>query len=705
MSVGPNAFGDVRAENDHRALDATFYEWQDYKTLFEAADRFIVVGRRGTGKSALTYQLNKIWRSRHSPIILVAPNEEDVIGLRPLAKMFGSTVSRIRAGIKLAWRYALLMEIGLNLQEDYKTKSQFKSSQVLTAHVNVWRSSGGSCVGRLRSVLRESLKGIEGEEDRIADLAGVLQLNRLTEDVATLVGDTNKQFVILVDRLDEGYEPDSVGTGIVDGILYGTDDIRTLLGNKVRAVVFIRDNIFRAIEDEDKDFSRNLESQVLRLHWDQQELFYMVAKRVRFLFGVNKESDEKVWNSITSAELHGREGFKKCLQLTLYRPRDLIALLNAAYYQAQRQQRQVLIEDDFDKSAKLISITRYGDLGKEYESVFPGVSFLTSTFANGASKISWSHAVDNIGRAMKSVDLSKEAAQHFAILETPETALHGLYGIGFIGVYDVTLGSYIFSHDGKRADRNFGSDDKLMVHPCYWSALNLGHDKMDQAEAEQIYDEYEITIASHSSDERKKLLGQIISELNTIPLGSEGATRFEDWSKRALEIAFARQLVNIQLKPNSNATQRRDIVATNEGQGVWRRIVEDYATRQVIFEVKNYESIRVNEFRQVHSYLGKEYGRLGFIICRDPVSGLQKGGDLDAFREFYAKDNLIVKLTAGQLVNILSKLRSPDKSDAGELLLARLLDTYVRLYATGQSDVAVGERSRKKRGKRFRSKR
>jgi len=704
MSAGPNAFGDVRAENDHRALDATFYEWQDYKTLFEATDRFIVVGRRGTGKSALTYQLNKIWRSRHSPIILVAPNEEEVIGLRPLATMFGSTVSRIRAGIKLAWRYALLMEIGLNLQEDYKSKSLIKSSQVLTAHVDAWRSKGGSFVGRLRSVLRESLKGTESEEDRIADLADILQLNRLTEDVASAVDGANKQFVILVDRLDEGYEPDSIGTGIVDGILYGTDEIRSLLGKNVRAIVFIRDNIFRAIEDEDKDFSRNLESQVLRLHWDQQELFYMVAKRVRFLFGINKESDEKVWNSITSAELHGREGFKKCLQLTLYRPRDLIALLNAAYYQAQRQQRKTLIEDDFDKSAKLISMTRYGDLGKEYESVFPGVSSLTSAFANGGSKLSWSQAIENIRRAMASEELSREAAQHFAILEAPETALHGLYGIGFIGIFDRTHGSYVFSHDGKRADRSFGQDDKLMVHPCYWSALNLSHDQLDQEEAEQIYDEYEITIASHSSDERKKLLGQLISELNTIPTGSDGATRFEDWSKRALEIAFARQLVNIQLKPNLSATQRRDIVATNEGQGVWRRIVEDYGTRQVIFEVKNYESIRINEFRQVHSYLGKEYGRLGFIVCRDTVAGLQKGPELDAFREFYAKDSLIVKLTAGQLVGILSKLRSPDKSDAGELLLSRLLDTYVRLYAAGQSDVGVGERLGKTGKKRRRSK-
>lgn len=698
MSAKPNAFGDVRAENDHRALDATFYEWQDYKTLFETSDRFIVVGRRGTGKSALTYQLNKIWKSRQSPVVMVAPQEEQVIGLRPTAALFGSTVSRIRAGVKLAWRYALLLEVALKLHDDYKARESIESKPVLAAHVKQWRLHGPNCIERLRSVLRSSVSHAATEEDRIADIASTLQLSRITEDVVSVTEKLRKQFVILVDRLDEGYEPDVIGTGIVDGILYGTDDIRSILKTRVRAIVFIRDNIFRAIETEDKDFSRNLESQVLRLHWDQQELFYMVARRVRFLFSIDKESDTKVWNSITAAELHGREGFKKCLQLTLYRPRDVIALLNAAYYHAQRQQRETLIQDDFDNSAKQISLTRYGDLGKEYESVFPGVTSLTSAFTNGQAELTWREAVDKVGLAMTADGLDQKASQHFSILKSPETALQGLYGIGFVGLFDSSLGSFVFSHDGKRSDKDFCVSDKLMVHPCYWSALSLSHGHLDEGEAEEIYDEYDITIASHSTEQRKKLLGQIISELTSISVGSEGATQFEDWSKRVLEIAFARQLVNIQLKPNLSATQRRDIVATNEGLGVWRRILEDYGTRQVVFEVKNYESIGVDEFRQVHSYLGREYGRLGFIICRDSIDGLQKGPELDAFKEFYSKGSIIIKLTAKQLVSILSKLRSPDKSDAGELLLARLLDTYVRLYAAGQSDVD-GRKSRRGKGR------
>lgn len=691
MSAKANAFGDVRAENDHQYLDASFYECQDYKTLFESTDRFIVVGRRGTGKSALTYQLKKVWFSRKSSVILIAPNEEQVIGLRPVASLFGDSVTRIRAGIKIGWRYALLMEIASQLQADYKAKREVESRLVLSAHLKAWQSKNGTCIDRLRLTLRDPLKAIDQCEDRIAEISTILQLSRIAEDVVSAVGAADKTFVVLVDRLDEGYEPDAIGTGIVDGIIYGTDEIRSLLGSSIKAIVFIRDNIFRAIESEDKDFSRNLESQVLRLHWDHQELFYMVARRARHAFNIQKESDIKTWNAITASELHGREGFKKCLQLTLYRPRDVIALLNTAFYQAQRQEREVLIEADFDASAKQISVTRYSDLGKEYESVFPGVTLMTASFANGPAKLPWRSAMDLIDEAMSTEKLDPAAAQHFKILGKPEEALKALYGIGFIGIYDNQFGSFVFSHDGKRPNKDFLPEDTLMIHPCYWPALNLSHEVLGQEDAEEIFDEYEIKIESQGSEQRKRLLGQIIGELTSIPFGSEGACLFEDWCKRAIEIAFASHLSNVQLRANGAATQRRDVIATNQGSGIWGRILQDYRTRQVVFEVKNYEKIRVNEFRQVHSYLGKEYGSLGFIVCRDSISGLTKGAELDAFREFYAKECVIVKLTAKDLVSILSKLRSPEKKNAGDVLVGKLLDTYIRMYASGQSDVGLAK--------------
>jgi hypothetical protein len=284
MLTKPNAFGDVRGENDHRALDETFYEWQDYKTLFESSDRFIVVGRRGTGKSALAYQLGRIWKGRRSPIISIAPTEEQMIGLRPLAAMFGNSVSRIRAGIKIAWKYAVLMEIASNLEEDYKTKNHITDDVFLSKEIALWQKSGSNCIARIRARLKIFSQDSNSEEEKIADLSDHLNLDQLCELVASLIDSIDRTYILLVDRLDEGYEPDAIGTGIIDGILHGTDEIRTAIGEKIRAVVFVRDNMLRAIETDDRDFTRNLESQVLRLHWDPQELFYMVARRIRYFF-------------------------------------------------------------------------------------------------------------------------------------------------------------------------------------------------------------------------------------------------------------------------------------------------------------------------------------------------------------------------------------------------------------------------------------
>ena len=59
-----NPFGDTTAENDKKMLSNAFIETADFRTLIETDDRTIVVGRRGTGKSALFIQLRKVRISR-----------------------------------------------------------------------------------------------------------------------------------------------------------------------------------------------------------------------------------------------------------------------------------------------------------------------------------------------------------------------------------------------------------------------------------------------------------------------------------------------------------------------------------------------------------------------------------------------------------------------------------------------------------------
>ena len=62
MAKRVNVLGDIRAEHDKQMLELAFYETPNYRTLIESSERPIVVGRRGTGKSALCNQLKKYWQ-------------------------------------------------------------------------------------------------------------------------------------------------------------------------------------------------------------------------------------------------------------------------------------------------------------------------------------------------------------------------------------------------------------------------------------------------------------------------------------------------------------------------------------------------------------------------------------------------------------------------------------------------------------------
>jgi hypothetical protein len=272
--------------------------------------------------------------------------------------------------------------------------------------------------------------------------------------------------------------------------------------------------------------------------------------------------------------------------------------------------------------------------------------------------------------------------------------IRALYGVGFFGVFDAASGSYVFSHDGRRPDTDFEPNHKLLIHPCYWMALGLTRNSLSEEEATDINDEYEIKVASLTPTMRNAKLGRLIAEHKSIEIGESGASDFEQWGLEALRICFAGRLSNIELHPNKDAVNRRDVVGTNLAQTTfWKRIESDYQTRQVVFEVKNYESPTLDDYRQVLAYLSGRYGNLAFIVCRGWSANLEKEKELAWVRSIYADHKkVIIKIPAKFLADVLYKLRSPQKHDAGDLALSTLLDTYERLYFGQQSGRAKQQR-------------
>ena len=678
-----NILGDIRAENDTFMLDQAFLETADYKVLLESSDRCVVVGRRGTGKSALVHRLNSHWRKESQTfVITITPEEDQIIGLRGVLNLFGDHFLHIKAGSKIIWRYAMYMELLSNLYSHYKMKRLIDHSK-LSKHLNQWGDPKQNCSLKLRNKLKSVLDENDSAENNIADLSSKLCLDEINYELSDIFEKSSHKFILLVDRLDEGYTPDDLGIAIVDGFVQSVIDINSKNFENVRSLVFLRDNIYRAIAINDPDFTRNIEGQVLRLHWDDYGLFNLVCNRLRVAYKNNQENNTRLWNTYSAREIQGRDGFRLALRLTLYRPRDILVLLNNAFLHAGNQGREVIILEDIDSSAKSISDNRLHDLHKEYEVIFPALNCFTSSFTSGSPETTVARAVELIKMVLSKDDHEIAVQSDLSMFENPIQVLQRLYGIGFLGIFDDKASSFVFCHDGRDPSKEILGESRLLIHPCYWLALNLTEKTLDVYQEEDKYDENEIEISSITDDQRKARIGQILEDVKSIKEGEEGCYAFETWCLGAIKLIFAGSLSNIELHPNKNGRQQRDIVATNMSAApVWQRILQDYKTRQVIFEIKNYTELSADEYRQMNTYLTNEYGQLGFVITRDNDNNLHKGKDLDWVKELYFNHGkkIVIKLSVKYLIKHLSKLRSPQKHDSANKELNKLIDTYVRRY-------------------------
>lgn len=571
----------------------------------------------------------------------------------------------------------------------------FKSgpaADFLRNELRLWDQLGYDVLHRFQELLNTSIDRSKSPDERIGDLAEKLKIRDVEHGIRQVANETQQQIVILVDCLDEGYQPDDIGIGVVDGLIQGAIDAKVRSLGIVQPFVFLRDNIFRSIQLKDPDYSRNIEGNVLRLHWDENILYDFVTRRIKVAFSIPMESSVRVWNSVTKGDLTGRPGFRTVLRMTLHRPRDMLSLLNETFFHATRIGRTWITLDDVAAAGKLMSNARLDDLVSEYRALFPSIASLIEVFRGMPAEWEIHELHSRVGRLAKEMD---DSVIRQEMLLVYDSVVDVLFDIGFLGV-DVGENTFSFCHDGRRRSPS-SAEGKALVHPCYWMAL----DCVDAGDAElsEIYDEYSIETSPASPSVRNRMIEALVSRLGELEIGANDAMEFERWCEDAVRICFAKGLRNVERNPSPQAPLRPDVVATNVGEGnFWRRIVDDYGCRQVIFEVKNKTTLEAADFQQVTSYMGDDYGSVAFIITREDRIELERGPDLEMVRELYLRQNkLVVKLTGKFFCKLLRKLRTPGKHDVVNDALHRVLDTYVRLYIRGGSG---GRRRRKQKRQR-----
>ncbi len=667
-----NLLGSGRAETDRDLLENAFVETPEFAALVRTTDYSFVVGRRGTGKSELFFRTATELTEKGYHLRTIRSVDYETLAIVRRLENLGERYQRTRTVARLLWRIYIT-----------RTLLQSRGGHTqLPASVKEHEDSTPPRFTRFALDILNTHKALPFVElpDAIATSYDIERLDRLSR------AEFSNEFpaIFIVDDLDEGWEPTETSTAILGGLAAAVAWFRDSQ-SPIHVCAYVRDNMFRALAHFDGEFSRNIVPHTLRLKWEPESLFNLTCQRIRAATGWKDESNSRVWNRFTDKSLHDFSGFSSSLRHTLHRPRDVIALVNSAYEVASKDGRKQITRTDMECGAELISSERLEDLLKEYLGVFPGLRDFVAVFAGGSAIFPQNHAVGLLGE-QTNVGEACYGAVDFAVLGDPVAVLHALYSVGFIGIVSPT-GEAAFVYDGSKLEsRAVEHASSLAVHPCYWRALRLQlNDEGFEGVRSSAYDDYRPVPKEAAQDLRTRQLETALEEVAAIPEGRGGAVAFEEWVLRTVKILFGDVLSNIELHPNGDALQRRDIVGRNEAnRPFWRQVYEDYGARQVVFEIKNYRDIGPDDYRQTMSYGGREYGRITFMVYRSEAEDLDPLTDNERrwVRELYYSRNehLLVLVPVRMLRSCLLQQRKRYRPDYPDKRFSKLVDRYIRRY-------------------------
>lgn len=488
------SFGALAAERDD-ALRDYFVESESFKRLRDGT-RTVVLGNRGSGKTAIFRMIAEEARAKHAIVIPLAPEDYSY-------ELLQRTLAAEKAGAwakhgaySAAWKYVLYvraMKAVTTATKGFKGGSAGKIYTYLRdKHANI----DVNPIGMLISYLKR-LEGLKiGSYEAAVKTRELHKLYKL-EEIAPLLVDLNdvagqRKVLILVDELDRGWDGSEDAIAFVAGLFQAAVSVNTTTPN-IRVLISLRkelyDNIPALYEDAQK--VRDL---IETLEWDEAHLLELIAKRIRHSVpeARNKQVEDS-WNTVFAGTLDYRNArsFNYMVDRTLYRPREIIQLCTEA--------RSVAIDRNIDpplnynvisEAEHKYSEERLKDIAAEYRFQYPGLLSVFETFRGRPYNLSHDElGLHLLALSTGEVPISNEA-RTWAEGKEPEDVIEILWRVGFVRAQAVggvkarrrSGSSYLGAH--QVSNLNLRGIGRFHVHPMFRAFLGLKESKILNEETE-----------------------------------------------------------------------------------------------------------------------------------------------------------------------------------------------------------------------------
>lgn len=580
--------------------------------LSPSRNKCFFVGRRGTGKTAITYHLSNSRRN----VLQLLPQTFAPLGINLDLAILRDTRQRPFRSLVSCFKRALYDQVLALWHRDGHLKFD-NLPPSLTRERNVIEDLDFDI--RTLTFIEEALATLSRENERDW-LRFIRRQKDIGDEVEKLRRDSSWDYTILLDRVDESWDGSDQAVILLMALMHACVELNGSL--VIRPLLFLRENLFERVREMDNEFAR-LETFVIGLDWTRELLLEMIERRLNLPFNTKLPLGGRTWeyffentNGTSSQDLV----FEYCQE----RPRDVLTYCSFAIESAQSKRHLKVQIEDLQAARRRFSESRFKDLGDEYSENYPQIQLVLARFYGLGREFSVSAISSFIKKLILDENIKHHCARWIFNHTTPEMFVQLFYNIGFFGIREGNNISYRSSGVKSSALPPITATTHVVVHPSYADALNLQDIVIGGLDEERALQQAglisEVPDALDLNEYTDRLV-KLENDLKALPTGWGSSSQFEEIVGEIIKLCFFTSLTNVEPKVRDvEGRVIRDWIAANRASiGFWEMIRHRYQATQIIWECKNFEDLDAAAFQQSSYYMTKEIGRFVVVCFRGKV--------------------------------------------------------------------------------------
>jgi hypothetical protein len=484
------SIGDPTAENEMATLSEYYIKTHEYQRALRGEVN-LIVGRKGSGKTALFVQLRDTKRGNKQNIVVdLKPEGYQLVKLKERLLDF-LTVGAQQHLITALWEYILLLEISYKVLEkdrdvhlrDHTLRDPYFRLSYIYGNTNMVQEGDfrERLLGLADTVIEKYLTKY-GSADKLDhrlnfttdQISEVLYQHDIRELYDALVKylKLKEQIWLLFDNIDKGWSVEGVDPEdilILRCLINASRKLEREFRSKklsFRSVIFVRDDVYSLLMHGTADYGKEMRAS---LDWSDGDLLGQVLKRrIAVSLGASGLSEGTMLSDVCVSHYSGEPWLEFMAGRSLMRSRNLLKLFRYAVGYAINIGHNKIGPDDISHALLTYAQDLIIEVNRELIDIFPKAKGLIREFSEENSEF----AHDELLILIQLAGLEESDAQrvidfwlYYGVLGVRKVLEDTMY------IYDVNYDLEMLHVRIKKWEKSA----RYVVTPALWPALRTKH--------------------------------------------------------------------------------------------------------------------------------------------------------------------------------------------------------------------------------------